>query len=132
MALFQQSLARSIVVGSTTINKGNKVITSEQENNISLTIPADSVDFLIDFDVVVARILSIYIVADGGNLTLEVNDGSAPTETLNLINKEPYIWFSGSYFTNLLATDITALYATCVPASTDIGLEIYTLIDPTP
>lgn len=65
----------------------------------------------INVSIDVSEIASVFIVSDQ-NVTLETNSGSSPAETINLLADKPYIWYTGSYYTNLLATDITALFIT--------------------
>lgn len=129
---YEHSKSNALTTSGVTINKGNTKISAEQKVEISLEVPADSVDFLVDLDLVVARIQSLYIVCDGGNLTIQTNDGTTPADSLTLVDRQPYNWDTASYFANLFTTDITALYLTCVPAGVAIKFDLYALVDPTP
>jgi len=77
----------------------------------------------------VSQLKAIYILSDQ-NITLETNSGSAPADTLNLLANVPYVWHTGSYFTNLLTTDVTASYWTNASGSVaNVNIEL--VVDPT-
>ena len=93
-------------------------------------VPADSTDLEITIGIDVSEIKLIIILASH-DLKLETNDGAAPDDTLNLVAGRPYVWYTGSYFTNLLTTDITSVFMT-EAASDDATLDILALVDATP
>lgn len=98
---------------------GGKPITKENDYSgsgqisIDETIADSTTDGLVAMSLDVSQIKSIYIVATVAML-LETNSGSAPAETISLVADVPYVWTTDSYDTNLLATDITALFLTNV------------------
>ena len=98
----------------------------------SLAIPvADGVtDQLAVFTLDVSQIKVIYMKSDVA-MTVETNSSSAPDETLVLVAGEPYIWWTGCLFTNLLATDITALYLTNASGAAGT-FELEVVYDATP
>lgn len=59
----------------------------------------------------VSAIQVIVITADQ-DLTIETNSATVPDDTINLLANIPYEWAVGSYFTNLLTTDITSIFVT--------------------
>lgn len=63
--------------------------------------------------------------------TVEINNSTTGTPTINLKANEPYIWWVNSPFTNLLDTDVTALYLTCAVTGT-INFTLRGIFDPTP
>ena len=75
----------------------------------------------------IAKAHLIFLLCDE-NLTIKVNSSSAPTETINLIANEPYIWYSGALFTNLFTHDVTAFYLSN-GGSNDATLNIGVLYD---
>lgn len=89
-------------------------------------------DQLIVIAIDVSAIKNIYIKADQ-DLTIETNNGTTPDDTINLKANVPYVFNAdiNSYFTNLLTTDVTALYVTNA-SGTDATLEMEVLTDPTP
>ena len=93
-------------------------------------VPADSTDLEIVIAIDVSAIKLIIILASH-DLTLETNNGAAPDDTLNLVAGRPYVWYTGSYYTNLLTTDITSIFMT-EAASDDATLDILALVDATP
>lgn len=102
----------------------------DSQTSINVAVPDSTSDQLVVFSLDVSQIKSIYIKSDV-DMTLETNDGTTPADTLVLVANEPYIWWSGSLFTNLLATDVTALYLTTgsVGAGT---FELEVVFDSTP
>lgn len=86
---------------------------------ISETIPASSTDLQINVAIDVSTMLDLIILATGGDMTLEVNSGSAPTKTFALVAGVPLVWNStGGYLTGANApfgsTDVTAFFITSV------------------
>lgn len=78
----------------------------------------------------VSALKSIYIVSDQA-VTLETNDSGTPDETISLLAGVPYEWQVGSYFTNLLETDITAIFITNASGAT-ANVSLRALLDATP
>lgn len=100
------------------------------ELNITESIADSATDAEVAATIDVSEIKSIYILSDQA-LTLETNNGAAPADTIVLVANEPYIWYTGSYYTNLLATDITALFFTNASGSV-ATIELRCVFDPTP
>lgn len=95
-----------------------------------VSIPDSSTDLLVNFACDVSQLQLIYMKSDQ-DITIETNDGTTPDDTINLKAGKPYVWYTGSYFTNLLTTDVTALYVTNSSGST-ATLEIDGIEDSTP
>lgn len=116
------------------INNDGTVVGSAQtfpgegESNLDATIPLDSTDKLIAWSVDVSQIQSIIIEASE-NMMLETNSGSVPDDTISLLAGVPYVWHTGSYYTNKFTADVTALYITNTTAGT---LKIQCCLDSTP
>ncbi|KKN53084.1 hypothetical protein LCGC14_0605960 [marine sediment metagenome] len=85
--------------------------TGDGKDNLDVSVADSSTDYLVNFALDVSLIQAIIIVSDK-DVTMETNDGTTPADTINLLANNPYIWYTGSYFTNLLTTDITGLYFT--------------------
>lgn len=123
----------SHVLISQTNNQGRVVgspqtFTGEGEANLDAVIPAESVDAQVAWSVDVSQIQSMILEASA-DMTLETNAIDATGgNTLNLLAGVPYVWHTGSYFTNVFALDITVLYVTSTAGGTLKGL---TLLDAT-
>lgn len=123
------TLHQNWVNGSRAI-ASSKNYTGNASNTLDETIADSSTDFEIAFTLDVSAIKSIYILSDQA-ITLETNNGGAPADTLTLVAGHPYIWNTDSEFTNLLATDITALFITNASGAT-ATLKLEVVFDPTP
>ena len=78
----------------------------------------------------VSEIKAIIITADQAIL-LETHDSGTPADTISLVAGKAYVWYTGSYFTNKLATDITKIYLTNASGSA-ATVEMEAVYDPTP
>lgn len=106
------TLTRSWADGGPNPVASNQSYSGTGETNIVDTTVADSVtDQLEVISIDVSQIQLIYILSTQ-DLTLETNDSGTPVDTIALRANEPYIWFVNSYFTNILDTDVTAIYLT--------------------
>lgn len=85
---------------------------------------------LVTMAVDVSEIKLVKLLSDQ-DLTLEFNVAGAGVPTINLLAGNPYIWYTGSYFTDLLTVDITALYLSNSSGSTAI-FKMTFLFDSTP
>lgn len=70
----------------------------------------------------------VYLLASKA-MTLEVNSGSAPDQTISLLANVPKAWIYGGDGTNPFSEDITALFVSAAAAGT---LKIRILTDATP
>jgi len=121
-------LTRAVSGGTKLVSKEN-TYTADQEQSYSFTVADASTDFLVAMTLDVSQLKLIYIVSDQA-ITLETNSGSAPSDTITLVADVPYVWHTGSYYTNLLATDITATYWTNASGAT-ANVDIQIVVDPT-
>ena len=105
--------SQSITMGATAAGlsyTSENVYTGDAQDQRSIDVAADATDFEVDFVLDVSAISSIWIESDV-NLELFTNTASpGHDENISLLAGVPYIWSSDSYFVNLLATDITALF----------------------
>lgn len=96
---------------------GGKPVTKENDYSgsgqlsIDETIAESTTDGLVVMSLDVSQIKSVYIVSTV-DMLLETNSGSTPDDTISLVAGVPYVWTTDSYDSNLLATDITAIYLT--------------------
>ena len=88
-----------------------KVYTADATDRREITVPDSTTDLEVAVEIDVSEIKSIYLHSTQ-NITLETNSGGAPVDTINLIANVPYSFTTDSYFTNLLATDVTAFFLT--------------------
>ncbi len=92
---------------------------------------ADSgTDIEIALVVDVSEIAVVYITSDQA-LTLEFNNATTGVPTIVLRANEPFIWHTNALDVNLLATDITAVFATNASGSV-ANLKMRFLYDSTP
>lgn len=116
------------------VNNDGTVVGSAQtftggaEANLDESIPLDQTDLLVAWAIDVSQIQSIIIEASQ-DMLLETNaDDAAGGNAISLLAGVPYVWHTGSYYTNLLAIDVVKLYITNTTAGT---LKIQCVIDPT-
>lgn len=94
---------------------------------ITDTIPTGT-DTLINCAIDTSTLQAIQICANK-DCTLEANDGSSPTFTINIKAGIPYQWIKNSGITNPITADVTVLYVT---NTEDVNLLILTAQDATP
>lgn len=98
-----------------------------QERNIAL--PASSTDVQVLMNLDVSQLKALALVADK-DVTIETNNASTPTDTINLKANRALIWESESgYFANPLTADVTALFLTSVEAA---NVQMVFIEDATP
>lgn len=109
----------------------DKTITNTQGQllKISESIADSTTDGLVACTVDVSQLKACMIVADGGDMTLETNNGAAPTDTISLLNGVPFVW-SSDYLAAHFSGDITALYMTNASGSASV-LTAWFVVDPT-
>lgn len=78
----------------------------------------------------VSEIAVLYILSDQ-DVTLETNNAGAPADTIALLAGVPLLWYSTSYYTNLLTTDVTAIFITNASGFA-AKIKIRVLYDSTP
>lgn len=115
---FSHDFTEAILSGGTSLNKTN-TFTGDGRLSIEASVATGEENFEIDCVLDVSELSSLYIVSDQ-DVTFETNDGAAPPETIALLADVPYIWTSSSYHTNLLETDITALFISNTSGETAI------------
>ncbi len=112
------------------VSSVSNTYTGSSITSIDETVAHGATNFQINVAIDVSTIKSIFILSDQ-NVTLETNSGSSPAETISLVANVPYVWHTNSYFTNLLATDITAIFITNASGST-AAITLRVLQDATP
>lgn len=105
---FSASLLQKLSSSSDDVSQ-SQAFSGDAKTVREVTVADSASDYLVNFALDVSGIKAIVILSDQ-DVTMETNDGTTPDETINLLAGNPYLWYTGSYFTNLLATDITALY----------------------
>ena len=111
MPFFTQTLIEEIKTAGRSVRKELAITGDGQLPSRRVTVPDSSTDLLVNMAIDVSQLQLLYIVSDQ-DVTLETNDGTTPTDTINLLANKPYIWKVGSYFANLLTADVTAFYFT--------------------
>ena len=123
------SHVQKALVGGVTRGGVAKEYSSGSKTSISDTIADGLADILHALVVDVSQIKACFIVSDQA-ITLEFNNSTTGVPTIVLVAGVPYVWDTDSYFTDLLATNITALYVTNASgALATFSLDF--IIDPT-
>jgi len=125
---FTHTIGRSWSGGGLSLS-ASKAYTASAEYNFTEDILAVA-DTEVACVIAVAEIASIFIVCNE-DILLEVNDGAGGGGSIALLADEPYVWHTDSYYTNLLAVDITALFFTNTSGNT-ATVEFRCLVDSTP
>ena len=79
----------------------------------------------------ISQLKAIMIVAVGGDMTLETNDGAAPSDAFSLLDGVPRVW-SVDYLAlaGIFTVDITAWFLTNASGATST-FKCIAIIDPT-
>lgn len=103
--------------------------TAGAEANVSESF-TDATDALVDFTLDVSQLKSLVMYSEGGDITVETNDGTTPGDTINLVSGQYTVYSaaSGSGTSNPFSTDVTSLYITNTGTA---SLVIRALYDPT-
>ncbi len=109
---------------------GGQTFTGTLDINLDESVADSATDFEIVVGIDVSEIKAIMILSDQ-IVTLETNNGTTPDDTLNLTANNAYEWYEGSYFTNLLTTDVTSVFITNASGST-ATIKILATVDATP
>lgn len=126
---FTHTLEEKISTSGNTVQTSN-AFSGDGQVSLEVSVPDSETDMLVDLALNVSEIKSVFITSDQ-DLTLETNDGSTPDDTLSLVADVPYVWHENSYFSNLLTTDITALYLTNASGAT-ANFKLEAVYDATP
>lgn len=97
--------------GGLSLSNSKAYSATGEANIVGESVPDSTTDQAVNIALDVSAIASIYIVSTQA-LTIETNSATVPDNTITLVANVPYIWHTGSYFTNLLTVDVTVLYLT--------------------
>lgn len=122
-------ITKRVATGSRTLEK---VVTKTAGGGSSLSesIPDSSTDLEVALTADVSQIKSVWMMATGGNITVETNDGSSPDDTIALVDGEPQMWNDDDIGSLFLTADVTALFVTNSSGAA-VTLDVEILIDPT-
>ena len=126
---FSHSILQNLAGNGRTIGS-SKAYTGDGQESRKIDVAGSVTDQLVNFALDVGQIKAIYMKSNV-DLTVETNSASVPDDTINLLAGIPYIWYTGSYFANLLTTDVTALYLTNAGAVAAV-FELEVVHDSTP
>lgn len=130
MTTKSHTIRTSVDIGGQQISS-SKTYSSEGQTGVTVSVPDESTDLQVVFAIDFSQVKSIVIQADGGDLTLETNSGSAADDTLALTDGSPYIWNEDSLDTLLITADVTALYLTNASGAA-VTFQIDVIYDSTP
>jgi hypothetical protein len=97
--------------GGLSLSASNSYSGTGEANIVAESVPDSTTDQQVNIALDVSAIQAIYIKSSTA-LMVETNSATVPDDTITLVADVPYIWHTGSYFTNLLTTDVTALFLT--------------------
>lgn len=128
----------SSVSGGAQNYQATNAYTGGSQVELAESIPDSSTDLEVSFPLDVSAVKAIAIVADQ-DITIEINDGSAPDNTIDLEAGVPYIYPQapsevGSWVDTsdaAMSTDWTSLFVTNASGA-DTTLYISAVLDPTP
>jgi len=103
--------------GTGTFSIDENVATAETDYEIAMVLDVSETEM-------------IYIHSDK-DVTFEVNDNVGGGGSLALTADKPYLWTSDSYYTDLLAVDITSIFITNTSGST-ARIRVECVYDATP
>lgn len=124
------TIRTSVDIGGQQISSSN-TYSSEGQTGVTVSVPDESTDLQVVFAIDFSQVKSIIIQADGGDLTVETNNGTTPDDTLALTDGSPYIWNEDSLDTLLITADVTALYLTNASGAA-VTFQIDVIYDSTP
>jgi hypothetical protein len=96
---------------------------------ISESIADSTTDGLVACTVDISQLKACIIVAEGGAMTLETNNGAVPDDTISLLDGVPFVW-SNDYLAAHFSADITGLYMTNSSGSASVLTAVF-IVDPT-
>lgn len=126
---FTATVTERVTIGTSTIENIN-TYTDSAQLLIDEAVADSETDYEIALVMDVSEIATVYIVSDQA-VTLEFNNSTTGVPEIVLVAGVPYMWHTNSYFTNLLATDITTLYVTNASGET-ANLQLRFIYDSTP
>lgn len=123
------TITETINIGGAQISQTNSY-TDEAVTIIDKAVADSSTDFEIALVQDVSETAIVYIVSDQV-VTLEFNNSTTGVPEIPLLAGVPYVWHTNSYFTDLLATNITKVFVTNASGSV-ANVKIRFLYDATP
>lgn len=124
------TIRTSVDIGGQQISS-QKTYSGEGGCGITVSVPDESTDLQVVLAIDVSQVTSIIIQADGGDLTIETNNGTTPDDTLAIVDGSPYIWNTDSLDTLKLTADVTSLYVTNASGAA-VTLQVDVVYDATP
>lgn len=128
MATHRLSTTMTTSAGSVITN--GPTYTNDGHQSYTISIPDSTTDQQVVMTLDVSTLTSQVISCDQ-DITIETNNATTPVDTLAIKASEAYIWNTNSLDTNLLTTDVTAMYLTNSSGAT-ANLEMRFLFDSTP
>jgi hypothetical protein len=94
---------------------------------VDLAIAAAQTNFLVTFvTITLANVVAFFLSCDQ-TCTVKTNSSGSPTNTINLIGGQPYVWTNLSYIAIPLAsTTLTSFYVTNTPAIVNFNFRCLT------
>ena len=121
---FTHTLQRNWV-GNGTSKNSSVNYSGDSQVSLETTVADGQTDQqeVIAFSVASNKLQSVFIISDQA-ITVEFNSTAGSGGAVTLVANVPYIWHTGSYFTNLITADVTTTYWTNASGSTaNIRLE---------
>lgn len=106
----------------------------DMEANVSVAVAHSTTNKEIDIPIDKDGLKGVFILAEGGALTVKTNSSSAPDDTITLTDGVPLMW-TNEFATNIpvpFTADVTKIYVTNGSSTADAVLTIKTVLDVTP
>lgn len=128
---FTHTITRGLSRPGSEPSSQQAAVTGGLENNLSESIPDESADLAVGWNVDQSEIQSLYISSDQ-DVTIKTNSDSVPDDTFALKANQPIAWAVDDVGACPITADVTAGLFVTNASGAPAALEIYCLVDPTP
>ena len=112
--------------------RSSQDITADGVTVFDGSIAASQTDVLLGVVIDISQLKGLFMLAVGGDVVLQTNDGTAPDDTITLKDGVALVWDATSgYFANPFSVDVDEIYAT-TGSGDSRTLQIIALVDATP
>lgn len=105
---FIHTVTQRVTTPGRTVNS-EKAYSGDAQESRTIAIADSVTDQLVNLTLDVSQIKSVYMVSDQ-DITVETNDGTTPTDTINLKADVAVLWNADIGYSNPFTADVTALY----------------------
>lgn len=106
-------------------------VTASAGIDVEETIGAGAADVLVNISIDISALKAIYIESTQ-DITIETENATTPTDTLNVKKDSPLAWDDKSHFANPFSADVTKMFITNGSATEAADVKIKGIYDATP